>query len=173
MESKTKKKLGTAVGSVAVVGAAIALTAGTFSYFSDTHAGPAQRVHTGSLKVGGSLSQPFDAKNIAPGYDQSRDFTVTNDGSLPGDLSLSVKYSGNAALEDALQLCYPGQKCQSVTDLVNSTKNNPIDVGRVDKQGSKTFTVELKFPDTGQPQNKLQNRTGHIKVVEHLRQINH
>lgn len=89
-----KKKLATAGGSVAIVAAAIAMTAGTYSYFSDDATAAPNSIKAGTLNVtvGGSAQDvPFNAVNVAPGTGAgSKMLDITNAGSLPGTLTLRL-----------------------------------------------------------------------------------
>jgi predicted ribosomally synthesized peptide with SipW-like signal peptide len=161
MESKTKKKLGAAGASVAVVGAAIALTAGTFSYFSDTAQG-AQKAQAGTLKLNGKFTQKADLSNLVPGDTiYTLKYTLTNTGSLPGTLRLELdRGSGSAALAKALKVQIPAvsQKYFPLT----AEEGHAADVGTLNAKGekgnTKTFTVNVKFPDDGTDQNALQGK---------------
>ena len=91
-----KKKITAALGAVAVVGASVALTAGTFSYFSDsaTIDGAGGNVTMGTLKLdvgNGPNSTPFAITNVAPGATVlDKTITFHNLGSLDGALRLKI-----------------------------------------------------------------------------------
>jgi len=91
-----KKKVTAALGAVAVVGASVALTAGTFSYFSDsaTINGASGNVTMGTLKLdvgNGTNSTPFAITNVAPGATVlDKTITFHNTGSLDGALRLKI-----------------------------------------------------------------------------------
>ncbi|MGH3628821.1 MAG: TasA family protein, partial [Sciscionella sp.] len=93
--ASTKKKIGGALGGVAVVGAAIALTAGTFSYFSDSNTVANNTVQTGTLKLsvlnGSHAVSPVTLNNAEPGQTgPSKTFCFENDGSLAGNLRVAI-----------------------------------------------------------------------------------
>jgi predicted ribosomally synthesized peptide with SipW-like signal peptide len=94
MTMTAKKKVGAALGSAAVVAAAIALSAGTYSYFSDRDTAPDQTVTAGTLQlaVGGSgVSSPMHFTNVEPGWvGESRTFTYHNNGTLDGRLRIRI-----------------------------------------------------------------------------------
>lgn len=169
MESKTKKKLATAVAGVAMVGAAVSLTAGTFSYFSDTYKSPDQSVSTGTLKVGVSAESQINATNFAPGDSTSTTLTLTNTGSLDGDLRVSLKdKGGNGVLKDALQVCVDSYPCVSLAQAESYT-NPPFDFGKLGSGDSRTFVITVTLPkDAG---NNLQGKTAKAMVEADLSQI--
>lgn len=154
MESKTKKKVGTTVGSVAVVGAAIALTAGTFSYFSDTQEGDAQ-VSTGHISLGGNFEQGIHADKVVPGWEHTYKIKLENTGNVDGKLNFSVKGgSGDGNLGNALEAKIPGSDWQSLPSF-----NHSYNAGTLKAGEEKTYTVKLKLPESGKNQNNLQNKT--------------
>lgn len=154
MESKTKKKVGTTVGSIAVVGAAIALTAGTFSYFSDTQEGHV-KVSTGHISLGGNFHQGINAKKVIPGWHESYDITLKNTGNVDGNLNFSVKGgSGDGNLGNALEAKIPGSDWQSLPSF-----NKSYDAGKLKAGGKKTYTVKLRLPNKNESQNELQGKS--------------
>lgn len=165
MESRTKKKLGTAIGGVAAVGAAISLTAGTFSYFTDTDTSEAQTVKTGNISVGQSIEQGFPDTNWSPGDSQEATYMVTNNGNVPGDLTLAVKDAGgNTSLKNALEVSVGNS-------LVGSLKHvedlGPQHVMTLAPGASQKYTVTVHLPNSGN-QNSLQNKSASVKVVATL-----
>ena len=105
-----KKKITAALGAVAVVGASIAMTAGTFSYFSDsaniTGAGGNVTMGTLKLAVGSSAGNTaFNITNVAPGATVlTSSIGFDNLGSLDGALRLRIVPNGGntAAFNNAV-----------------------------------------------------------------------
>jgi predicted ribosomally synthesized peptide with SipW-like signal peptide len=95
-----KKKLFGALGGVAALGATVALTAGTFSYFSDTESAGVATVSTGTLKLDifngkGEAQQTFTVTDAVPGqtvYKSTDDQAICfeNTGSMTGVLRLQI-----------------------------------------------------------------------------------
>ncbi|QDP97953.1 hypothetical protein FOE78_20435 [Microlunatus elymi] len=157
MESKTKKKLATAAAGVVVVGAAVSLTAGTFSYFTDSNTTSQQRVKTGHLKIGTSLDHRINITKVIPGWSDSNSFTVTNEGNVDGYLTLKVIDKGSdTAMLNAVQLCgVNGNGCMSLGAVENAGTIRP---GIKLAPGEPTtFVFQMKLPDNGQDQNYLEN----------------
>jgi hypothetical protein len=89
-----KKKLFGALGGVAALGATVALTAGTFSYFSDANSQQAGQVQFGTLNLvpqEGAAEQKFNVPNAAPGDTvlEKTDFSFRNTGTMNGELRIS------------------------------------------------------------------------------------
>lgn len=91
------KKVRIGIGVAAVVLAAAAIGAGTYSAFVDTESGPGGTIAAGTLDltVGstGTL-ELFNQSNIAPGFSQNATITLKNVGSLPGALTSTLKVTG-------------------------------------------------------------------------------
>ena len=157
MLTKTKKKLATAAAGLVVVGAAVSLTAGTFSYFTDSDTTSQQRVKTGHLRVGASLDHPININKVVPGWSASNTLTVKNTGNVAGYLTLQVIDNGSdPAMLDAVQLCgISGAGCVSLGDLENAGVIHP----GIRLQGGKStkFRFRMTLPDNGQSQNNLQD----------------
>lgn len=171
MESKTKKKLGTAVGGVAAVGAAVTLTAGTFSYFSDSHTSGSQSVTTGTIKVNGSNVQSIKSDNWAPGETHTQKYNLKNGGSLKGHLTMGLKASGNPALKRALKVKvnHSGWHHLAYVD----GKKDFYDLGALAADGgNRNVYIKVQLPNKNHKQN-LQDRTVSAKLVSHLRQPGH
>ncbi len=107
------KKVAAVVGGLAVVSAAVALTAGTYAYFSDSHTVPAATIQAGSLHLdvvvdhsGGTGA--IDFKNAEPGGAQTENVTFTNGGTVSGYLRVAVRPTVTNALVTALQIQLPG-----------------------------------------------------------------
>jgi len=111
---RTFNKLARIAGTVAVAGAAaaaaLAITPGTFGGFTSDTVNPGNSVAAGTLTMDNSLSGSavvastvaLDKDNMQPGDIASGTVEITNDGSLPADMSLAVTGSNN--LVDANEL---------------------------------------------------------------------
>lgn len=166
MESTTKKKLGTAGAGVAAVGAAVALTAGTFSYFSDTQSDDV-RASTGSLTIGQSYEGDTDFGNLAPGDSLGGTYTLTNDGSVAGDLTVGLEdHGGSSSLKDALEVDVDGV---GQGTLAQFEDNGPKDFGTLKPDEDETFEITVTFPDEGN-QNNLQDKHADVRLKAELNQ---
>jgi hypothetical protein len=116
-----KKKLAGALGGVVAIGATVALTAGTFSYFSDSATAPggSGTVSFGTLALelragDGGLQKSFTVTNAKPGATvfQSTDdeaLCFKNTGSMHGVLRLKiVPDSASEAFNKAVQIKLDG-----------------------------------------------------------------
>jgi len=157
MESKNKKKLATAVAGVAVVGAAVSLTAGTFAYFTDSDTTSEQRVKAGHLTIGTTLDHRINVTKVVPGWSDTNTFTVENTGNVEGYLSLRVLDRGSdAAMLSAMQVCGISRAgCASLGQLESFGVIRPGI--KLLPGGSTEFRFEMKLPDTGQNQNELED----------------
>jgi hypothetical protein len=87
------KKFAAIAGGVTAVGATVALTAGTFSYFSDSETGPANAIKFGTLDLvaqEGAAQQVINVGNAKPG-DPVLDrvpFSFHNAGTIDGALRI-------------------------------------------------------------------------------------
>lgn len=152
------RKLATAAGGVAIVAAAIALTAGTYSYFSDQNTNDPAGTKAGTLRVavdGMRNASKVDVQNIAPGQSVAHRFTVTNTGSLPGRLYLKLNTTDNVG--DILDNALIGH-VYDLTGNHNVAYGNPFssmtraafpasDAGVLGPGDSKTFQLNLRFPN--------------------------
>jgi predicted ribosomally synthesized peptide with SipW-like signal peptide len=155
-----KKKLGAIVGGVAVVGAAVALTAGTFSYFSSTQ-NESGTVGSGTLHLDLSAGQVGNANaltgsNIAPGWVGSQTLTLTNSGSLDGELRVQLgNTSADAALEHDLVLTIGDANGHTLASnipldqvVTAGSATNGVDAGPLAAGASETYTLTLSLPST-------------------------
>jgi predicted ribosomally synthesized peptide with SipW-like signal peptide len=177
MESKTKKKLGAAGASVAAVGAAIALTAGTFSYFSDSQTGQAQQVSAGTLKLhlgGTAESNPISLTNAKPGdSSKSRTINFVNKGSVSGEVRIGITgYGGKNCLNDVHLNIPSGANTlngdNSVSDDITNSKGG-VRIADLGKGDTKSFAFTVNIP--GNVDNELQGKTCGFKIVADLVQI--
>jgi predicted ribosomally synthesized peptide with SipW-like signal peptide len=169
-----KKKLGAVIGGIAVVGAAVALTAGTFSYFSDSQTTAAGGATTGTLTLNLGVNQngtagAINATNIAPGWTQTESFTVTNTGSLDGEAWISLKEAGKSskALENAMNIDAMGRSVP-VSTAVGMSRNG-IDMGKLAAGKSKTYTITFVLPSTAG--NDVQGQSLALQIQTDLEQI--
>lgn len=174
-----KKKVGGALGGAAVVGAAIALTAGTFSYFSDqTHSQP-QNVSAGtlSLTVGGQAqSHPLNLTNVEPGYtSQPESITFHNAGSVSGRLRISVQGTGHNSpgFNQSVHLNFSGagpvvSGDHTLADDIANTKNG-VRVYDLGPGGYKSFNFTVSVP--GSVGNELQGDSGGFRIKADLIQL--
>lgn len=142
-----KKKITIVLGGLAIAGAAAAITAGTLSYFSDSHSTPGQDVSAGTLKLsigGNAVTNPIVADNAAPGTSAgSNTLTLTNNGSLPGHLTLSLNEldPGDGKLDHQLIVtAYDAAWVRQLQSAVASSWT-PLDLGTVPAGG--TVTVHI------------------------------
>ena len=169
------KKLATSVGAVAIVGAAVALTAGTYSYFhAEQTVGP-QTVHAGTLGLGlGSVNtqvNTLDLSNAAPGETYQGTFSVFNTGTIDGNLSFDI--TGDAgALGNALivevddpsnhQIVAP----RPANSILNTTYQAGILPGTHD---ARTYTLKVTFDPNAE--NDFQNAAAKFSVDASLVQV--
>lgn len=168
MESKTKKKLATAVAGVAMVGAAVSLTAGTFSYFTNTTDDSAS-LQAGHLTVGTTLDQDINFHDVAPGDPvKVTTITVKNDGTVKGYLSLDLigKPSDNV-LRNAVQVRFEG--LGSWMSLTEAEANGPIHTSTaIGPNGTYSVKLDLRLPDSHANQNFLQDKQVQATVATTL-----
>lgn len=164
MESKTKKKLGTAIGGVAVVGAAVTLTAGTFSYFSDSYNSHTQHVKAGTLKFGKSTVGKLNISNLEPGGKvKSQTFHVYNTGTLDGHLRVGVKQTGgNNYLNHFLRVKVGGHGWHHL--------GHKSSLGTLRHKEPKDISIKVKMVGNGHDQNAAQGKHVNAKVTADLSQ---
>ncbi|WP_133741561.1 TasA family protein [Actinorugispora endophytica] len=125
MATSKSRKLIAGLGAAAVIGAAVAITGGTYAYFTDSAQTPEQTITAGDLTVlvgqngSGPADKPVRVQNAAPGEVYVQDLThpwfgedwyrmrVTNDGSIDGEInSLEItELAGSTPnLADRLQI---------------------------------------------------------------------
>jgi hypothetical protein len=120
-----KKKLAGALGGVAALGATVALTAGTFSYFSDsaTVNGASGTVRNGTLSLellDGAADAPININNAAPGSTVLQTtLSFHNGGTLDGLLRVGFVADGanSEAFDKAVLISVKG-----VPGLVDNQK---------------------------------------------------
>jgi hypothetical protein len=130
------KKLAGAFGGLVAIGATVALTAGTFSYFSDSAIVPGGEVTFGTLDLSlqGGAAEEFTIANAKPGATvyrgtdnpkEDKALCFTNAGTLDGVLRLQfLPNAGNtAALEKAVLIEIGGFSTYPASDPVLKGKN--------------------------------------------------
>ncbi|HEX3779596.1 MAG TPA: TasA family protein [Pseudonocardiaceae bacterium] len=170
--TSTKKKLGVVIGGVVVVGAAVALTAGTFSYFSDSHSTSAGSVSDGTLTLGLSVAKvgstnAINDTNVEPGWSDTETITVTNTGSVPGELRLGLRDSGNSNLANDMTISAPGYGSSSVSTAVGGTSGG-LEVGVLNAGQTESYAVTLALPTTAG--NNVQGAVLDLVIVGDLQQ---
>lgn len=174
-----------AVGIAAVVLAVAAIGAGTYAAFSDTETGPDGRIATGTLDLvvgaqGGTVNL-FNATNIKPPFSQDVTFQVTNSGSLPGNLSSSIFFTGAdvtctepeyVAENVAAGACAPSGNLQEqmtvavvagpggavpAAPISTLVTNGLPSAGTLDPGATATYTLRFTLPDlSGTTNNRVQ-----------------
>lgn len=168
------RKLATAAGSVAIVGAAVAITAGTYSYFTDTQTAPNQSVGAGTLKLsigGDAVQTPMSASNVEPGWSSgNKTMTFTGAGTLNGKLRLTATGTGDAAMRQALQVTISGPNFSGTLPLSQliSAANGVVLPGTLNPGSTQTYTFSMSIPsDTG---NSIQGKSGGFTLKADLLQ---
>lgn len=165
MEPTTKKKLGTAGAGVAAVGAAVALTAGTFSFFTDSHSDDVKG-STGNLSIERSYGGQTDFGNMAPGDTKEATYTLKNTGSVDGDLTVSLKdQGGNDDLKDAIEVSVDGEGSGTLSEI----EGHEVSFGTLDPDESKTFEIKTEFVDNGKDQSDLEDQDVELGINAELR----
>ncbi len=149
-----KKELVLSAGGLAIAAVIGAAGAGTYSYFSDTASSPSQSVTSASLTLAtgqSAGSKPIDAANLAPGDpSQTTTFTLTNTGSIPGALSLSVTNDSRTAGKLANDLLVEVSDSEghhigrASLSEVAATPNQYF--GILSAQQSKNVTITIELP---------------------------
>ena len=152
-------KLAAGLGALSVAAAAIAVTAGTYAAFnSQAQTNPGQ-VQAGTLTVGVGAPAVADwttAGNLAPGQQVRVSYPISNGGSLPGDLAITLVDNGSTSqpsLADVLQVSVsddaqpvdvPGGSVV-LTDLEHNLVSIPI--GTLPAHTTTTVVITLTFPN--------------------------
>lgn len=165
MKSATKKKLGTTLGGVTAVAAAVGLTAGTFAYFSDSGSSTSEEIRAGELTLNSSFNGVISAENLAPGETTDKqEIKLTNEGDVDGTLRAKLYlHSGSESLAEALQVRIEGSPSTAGewVDLTDATEASAdgFNLGALPAGDQKTFSIQLKLPETGENQNHLQGKS--------------
>jgi predicted ribosomally synthesized peptide with SipW-like signal peptide len=166
------KKVAAVVGGLAVVSAAVALTAGTYAYFSDSHTVPAETVQTGSLRLdivvdhGGSTGA-INFSNAEPGSSQTETVTFTNSGTVSGYLRVAVRPTVTNVLEDTLQVQLPGSRPIPLAQAANYASSG-FGMPLLAPGRSVTFPVTVSIPSS--VGNEAQGLTAAFDIVADLLQ---
>jgi hypothetical protein len=183
-----KKKLAGAFGGLVALGATVALTAGTFSYFSDSNTQQAGTVEFGTLDLvpeEGAASQQFDITGAKPGDTllEQKAFSFRNAGTMNGELRLAfvptfaqgTTAKQKDAFEDAVLITVAGLpgftdgQPYTLDDVVAKTAGG-LHVGTMsygnDDYATKGFPVTVTVdPAAG---NAVQGVSGGFKIVADL-----
>jgi hypothetical protein len=185
-----KKKLAGAFGGLVALGATVALTSGTFSYFSEsqtvTGAGGNVAMGTLHLNVGSSAgNQAFNITNSEPGAVVLKSsLGFDNTGTVDGVLQLKiVPNDGNVkAFNDAVLITLDGFGAYNASKELNGehsltadaalTSPNPVNAspmfgakdGKPGRHKSIPITVRIN-PEAG---NEIQGLTGGFTIVATL-----
>lgn len=162
------RKLATSVGAIALIGAAVALTANTYSYFSsDAHSGT-QSVQAGTLtlQMGGTASQNNTFSNIVPGWSDQKILTFQNTGSVDGTLTLTGNALGDEALLNKVNMHITspsGISDRPLAQVGGLQESVPLGHGQM-------FSVSytLSVPTTAE--NEIQGEDASFSVSGHLEQ---
>src|SRR4051812_15234213 len=190
-----KKKIFGALGGVAALGATVALTAGTFSYFSDSASVPGGTgtVSFGTLKLNlvdgtGAAQKDFTITNAKPGatvFQSSDDQAMCfeNTGSMDGVLQLKVvPDSASGAFNNAVQIKLGGFKTYQESAPLNDTlslaaaadltKNfvntNQLYADNGTQDWDKIQCVPITVSISPEAGNELQHVTGHFSIEAQL-----
>jgi hypothetical protein len=184
-----KKKLAGAFGGIVAIGATVALTAGTFSYFSDSNSQQVGEVQFGTLDLvpqEGAASQQFTVSGAKPGdvLLKKTDFSFRNAGTMNGELRISfvpTHAAGTtdeqaAAFDDAVLITLAGVpgfvngKAYTLDEVATATANGlrlaTLGHGADNDWAIKGFPVTVTIdPEAG---NVVQGVQGGFELVADL-----
>jgi hypothetical protein len=195
------KKFAGIAGGITAIGATVALTAGTFSYFTDSaHSAGGADVAFGTLKLtplGGAAGKTFDITNAAPGetvYETTDENALCfeNSGSLPGLLRLGFVADGPlngganpAGFNDNVLLTLGGLPDSSGLNgehtlqyVIDHSANGVETVGVNPDRGTPNYDnggvkcIPLKVAIAGDAGNGLQGAAGGFSLKADLIQVN-
>ncbi|MEY9214600.1 spore coat-associated protein N [Thermobifida halotolerans] len=147
------KRLVAGLGAAAVIGAAVAITGGTYAYFTDSAQTAEQSIEAGDLEVRvdqsghGVSNKPVEVTNAAPGDVYVEDLTfpfigqkwyrmkVTNTGSIDGEInSLEIVdlAGSDPNLADRLQIRAVVRQLDFEPGSFGNPGFEPLDSGRLD-----------------------------------------
>ena len=149
------------IAAVVAVGGAAALTAlsvtpGTFGGFTSATSNPNNSVQAGTLTMTNSAAgaavvtetSPVNKNNMQPGDSVSGTVTITNSGSLPADLSLSISNAANSFPSGAVTLNIAEGASTVYSGTVANT-SAPIALGSTwAASASHTYTVTVAIPSS-------------------------
>jgi len=184
-----KKKLAGALGGVAVLGAPVALTAGTFSYFSDasTKNGAGGHVGFGTVKLtplDGAANLPFDVTGAKPGdtvvdlTGETNSVCFENSGTLLSVLRMSfVPNSGNPlGFNDDVLIATngfdPRDGLNGTHTLADAAKNSVSGVSLPTMGGGDVKCIPLTVSIKPTAGNELQGKSGGFTLKVDLVQTN-
>ncbi|MGH3625081.1 MAG: TasA family protein [Sciscionella sp.] len=171
---KKNKKLATAAGSIAIVAAAVAVTAGTYSYFTDTQTNGGS-VGAGTLRLvaTGSAIDGMTASNVAPGWTSGqKNLTLKDAGSLPGKLRVTATPSGDSTLLSKINMTMSGTGIGTVTvPLSQVVASNFIVPGApMQPEEERSYTLQMSIPST--VGNEIQGTNASFSIKTDLLQVN-
>lgn len=175
------RKLAAAAGAVALVAAAVAVTAGTYSYFSDRQqfGGATLQSGTLSLQAQHNVSMPpIDLSHLRPGNTFTESMTLTNtgntDGYLFGRMRAKVESPLGTLLRatvkvDGHEVWSEGSLRALVRDTAKTHQLGPLHAGQ-----SRRYTIVVRWPNTNPDRldNRGQGKTGTATFYFTLRQVN-
>jgi spore coat-associated protein N len=150
-------KLARIVGTVAVGGAAamsaLAITPGTFGGFTSATSNPGNSVSSGTLTMTNSANNAavvtattgLALNNLKPGDTASGSVTITNSGTLPADMTLSISNASNTFPGSTMNLLIKDGTTTVYNGNVANTAS-PIALGATWAAGdAHTYNVTLTF----------------------------
>jgi spore coat-associated protein N len=153
-------KLARIAGTVAIGGAAavsaLAITPGTFGGFTSSSSNPGNSVTAGTLTMTNSASGAAvitaaanpGKDNMKPGDSVSGSVTITNSGSLPANMTLSISHAVNTFPSGDVNLVITDGATQVYSGSVADT-SSAIALGSAWAAGaSHTYTVTVSIPST-------------------------
>ena len=163
------------IAAVVALGGAAALTAltvtpGTFGGFTSATSNPNNSVTAGTLTMTNSAAgsavvtetSPVNKDNMQPGQSVSGSVTITNSGSLPADLALSISNVANSFPAGALNLVITDGATTVYSGAVANT-TAPIALGSTWAAGaSHTYGVTVSVPSAAD--NSAQGKTASFEL---------
>lgn len=168
-----KKKLGLGIASAAL---GISLVGGgTFAYFNDTEVVD-NSFAAGKLDLGVDPTVAFDISNLKPGDYMTRDFTMSNEGTLNiGKVLMNTSYTGTEEFANHLRVDFLTSDGKVIDNLSGKTLAQLKDIQNTDitpgfstwfgfvREGAgipldttDTIKIKITFVDNEQNQNNLQ-----------------
>jgi spore coat-associated protein N len=166
--------------SILIIGCiATMASAGTFAYFDSTQSTLDNSVKAGDLKLNtGTISTvALSVTNAKPLNDYipiPSTFTVSNDGSISGDLTASVAtadITGGSHIANDMSIYITNKDGTATKCLVlNGVSQGPVKIGSFGSNAYYTPVVSYYFRDTGAAQNLDQDETFNFKITFNLKQ---
>lgn len=175
----SRKKKGAAIAAgIALVAATVAMTAGSYAYFSADGGIPPVRASAGTLTLtidGMNRVGRVNVANLAPGETVSHTFTVRNTGTMPGRLAVKLTSTDGSrdTLDEALvaRLTSGGALLTQRAQLRQLTDQPGAgtDSGVLRAGESRTIRLDLRFGERSG--NRFQGATTSFSVSATLDQI--